>query len=152
MRESPIYILESDAARLRGLLAARTGERHERDHEHLHELATELERAFLVRGDAAESDVVMLNSAVEVRDLLSGLRSRLTVVFPSEADPAAGRVSVLAPLGCALLGYREGDVVDWEMPGGRRTLRIERVSGAASRLAGPERSPTEPRHGSELHS
>jgi regulator of nucleoside diphosphate kinase len=50
-----------------------------------------------------------------------------TVVFPSEADLAARRISVLAPVGTALIGYRAGDVIEWATPGGTRRLQIEAV-------------------------
>ena len=128
MRESPIFIIDTDAAKLRGLLAARTGPRVGRDHEHLFDLAAELERAFVVDPGAVPSGVVTLNSLVRVADLLTGERRELRLVFPAEADPAAGRVSVLAPLGCALVGCREGEMVEWEMPGGLRRLRIDKVT------------------------
>ena len=124
MRNSPIYIVDADEARLRGLLASRAGDRRGRDQEHLLELAEELERAFVVDANDVPGGVVMLHSRVQVMDLTSGERRELTLVFPSEADPAAGRISVLAPLGCALMGYREGDIVEWEMPGGLRRLQI----------------------------
>ena len=125
MRESQIFITEPDAARLRGLLAGRAGD--SRDQEHLDELASELERANVVAANAVPPGVVALHSQVRVVDLATGERQQLTLVFPWEASPLAGRVSVLAPLGCALMGYREGDVVDWLMPGGPRRLRIEEV-------------------------
>ena len=60
-------------------------------------------------------------------DLSSGERREYTLTYPAEADVAAGRISVLAPLGTALLGYREGDEFEWQMPGGLRRLRIEKV-------------------------
>jgi regulator of nucleoside diphosphate kinase len=66
-------------------------------------------------------------AAVRVRDLDSGVSQELTLVNPSEADVSAGRISVLAPLGTALIGYRQGDVVERVMPGGLRRLLIENV-------------------------
>jgi len=71
--------------------------------------------------------VVTLHAAVRVRDLESGERQELTLVSPREADVSAGRISVLAPLGTALIGYRQGDVVERLMPGGLRRLLIEEV-------------------------
>jgi len=71
-----------------------------------------------------------MHAAVRVRDLESGRRQELTLVSPHEADVSAGRISVLAPLGTALLGYRKGDVVERVMPGGLRRLLIEEVSPA----------------------
>ena len=140
MRNHPIVITESDAARLRELLAART--QVERNQDHLHELAAELERAFIAKPGEAPEDVVTMHTRVQVLDLVSGKRRELVLVFPRETDLSAGRISVLAPLGTALLGYREGDEVEWLMPGGLRQLRIERVrQPTQDRMARPHDRP-----------
>jgi regulator of nucleoside diphosphate kinase len=96
----------------------------------LHELESELERAIVVAREAVPAQVVAMDSAVSVLDLASGQRREYTLVYPADADPAAGRISVLAPLGTALLGYRQGDELEWLMPGGLRRLRIESVRSA----------------------
>lgn len=128
MRNTPIFIIDTDAARLRGLLATRSAVAGTRDQEHLSDLASELERAFVVEHDAAPAGVVMMYSRVQVTDLDSGASRELTLVFPPDADPNGGRVSVLAPLGCALMGCGQGEVVEWEMPGGLRRLRLDKVT------------------------
>jgi regulator of nucleoside diphosphate kinase len=64
---------------------------------------------------------------VQVRDLDSGVRRVYTLVLPSQADVTRGSISILAPLGTALLGYRAGDEVEWRMPGGPVRLTIEEV-------------------------
>jgi regulator of nucleoside diphosphate kinase len=136
VRDRPIVITKSDAAKLRELLAARA--RAEHDQDHLHELAAELERALIAEPGEAAKDVITMHTRVQVLDLKSGERRELVLVFPREADLSAGRISVLAPLGTALLGNREGDEVEWEMPGGLRQLRIERVRRLpADRIARP---------------
>ncbi len=121
-----ILIAEADARRLRGVLAAR-GAAALRDAAHLNELAFELERAVLLAPDAVPADVVVMDSSVQVLDLANGERSEYLLVYPADSDLSAGRISVLAPLGTAMLGYREGDEVEWQMPGGLRRLRIEKV-------------------------
>ena len=125
MRDRSIVITNSDARRLRELLAARA--RTGRDQDHLEELAAELERALIAEPNEVPADVITIDTRVRVLDLVSGERRELVVVLPRESDPSAGRISVLAPLGTALLGYRAGDEVEWLMPGGLRRLRIERV-------------------------
>src|SRR5689334_18954496 len=125
MRDQPITISETDAQRLRQLLNDR--DVAERDQEHLHELAAELERAHVLESARVPADVVTMGSHVQVLDRASGQRREYIPVFPAEADLAARRISILAPLGTALLGYREGDEVEWLMPGGLRRLRIESV-------------------------
>jgi regulator of nucleoside diphosphate kinase len=126
MRDRPIFITKIDAAKLRGLLAAFASA--QRDQGHLDELAWELERASVVEPSDLPSDVVTMHARVQVADLTTGERQELVLVFPGQADVAAQRVSVLAPIGTALLGYRKGDEVEWLTPGGLRRLRIEHVS------------------------
>ncbi|NJO12153.1 MAG: GreA/GreB family elongation factor [Gammaproteobacteria bacterium] len=75
----------------------------------------------------APADVITMGARVRVRDLESGQRGEYAVVYPWEADVGSNRVSVLAPLGTALLGYREGDKLEWRMPGGVRRLLVEKV-------------------------
>lgn len=135
MRNMPIVITEIDAARLRDLLAVRT--RAGRDQEHLHDLAAELERARIAESDEVSADVITIHTRVQILDLVSKERRELTLVLPRESDASAGRISVLAPLGTALLGNRAGDEVEWLMPGGLRRLRIESVRPSAEDGAAP---------------
>jgi len=130
LRNQPIVISELEAGRLRGLLAARTGAA--RDQRHLQDLLEELERAQVLEAGEIPSDVITMRTRVRVRDLMSGDRHELELVFPEQADVGAQRISVLAPLGTALLGYRQGNEIEWVMPGGLRRLRIERVTQPAA--------------------
>lgn len=120
-----IFVAEDDARRLAFLLD-RTGAH---DSTHLRELRDELERAIIVGPREIPPGVITMNSVATVVDLTGGSRREITLVYPHEAEPASGKISVLAPLGTALLGYREGDEVEWLMPGGMRRLRIESVRG-----------------------
>jgi regulator of nucleoside diphosphate kinase len=124
-RNDRIVVTRSDLKRLRAILGSRGIS--VRDREHLLDLSVELDRAHVVHDDEVPSDVVTLQSQVRVRDPETGMPSNYTVVSPGQADVSSGHVSVLAPLGTALLGYREGDEVEWQMPGGIRRLWIERV-------------------------
>lgn len=125
MSDRQIVISAPDARVLRSLLRARHAVPH--DQEHLHALSAELDRALVLDPSQMLPTVVTLNVPLRVRDLEDGRRHEWTLVSPREADVAAGRISVLAPLGTALLGYREGDVVEREMPGGPRRILIEAV-------------------------
>lgn len=126
MRQNPILVSESDADRLRALLGAQDDSAH--DQVHLHELKAELERAIVRLADEVPADVITMQARVRVRDLSTGREDEYTLVLPAEADIASRRISVLAPLGTALLGYREGDDVEWRMPGGLRRLRVLKVT------------------------
>jgi regulator of nucleoside diphosphate kinase len=125
MSDRQIVISEQNARVLRGLLRTRNGAAH--DQEHLADLRVELDRAIVLGPSELSPTVVTMYAAVRVRDLDSGRWQDLTLVSPNEADESAGRISVLAPLGTALIGYRQGDVVEREMPGGLRRFLIEDV-------------------------
>jgi len=125
MRDHPIVISEPDARVLRGLLSARAAQGHDQDH--LEELSQELERAQVLQPEQVDADVVTMHRPLRILDLSNGTSQELTLVGPAEANVSARRISVLAPLGTALLGYRVGDEVEWLMPGGVRRLRIESV-------------------------
>ncbi len=125
MSDRQIVISEPNARVLRSLLRTGSGAAH--DQEHLHDLQAELDRALVLDASELAPGVVTMNAAVRVRDLESGQRREVTLVSPRDADVSAGRISVLAPLGTALIGYCKGDVVERVMPGGLRRLLIEEV-------------------------
>jgi regulator of nucleoside diphosphate kinase len=91
------------------------------------DLERELERGSVVAPVDAPKGVVTMNSRVRVRDTKSDESDTYVLVYPQEADISEGRVSVLSPLGMALLGERAGKVVEFDAPAGTRRLKIERV-------------------------
>jgi regulator of nucleoside diphosphate kinase len=68
-----------------------------------------------------------MRSKVRLRDLDTGEEMVYTLVFPSEANFDEGKISVLAPVGTAMLGYRVGSLIEWEVPSGRRRLKVEEL-------------------------
>ncbi|RRN56430.1 nucleoside diphosphate kinase regulator [Pseudoxanthomonas sp. SGNA-20] len=91
-------------------------------------LMDELNRAEVVPPEQVPADVVTMHSQVECEDEASGEKHVLTLVYPNEADVEKGRVSVLAPVGTALLGLSVGQSIDWQAPGGRPLrLRVTAV-------------------------
>jgi len=93
-----------------------------------HDLAEELERAIVVPSERIPADVVTMNSRLTYADESAGTAREVELVFPHEADPGLGRVSVLAPVGCALLGLRVGQSIDWNLPNGQvHRLRVTRI-------------------------
>ena len=129
-----IYMTSSDVDRLWALIAGyRLLGREDRNT--LQRLEDELDRAVVVDAREMPADVVTLDSQVLLVDLDSRERMRFTVVLPSRSNADQGRISVLAPLGMAVLGYRVGDDIDWEVPAGRRRLRVERVSDQPEAIA-----------------
>jgi regulator of nucleoside diphosphate kinase len=119
-----IYVTHRDLDRLTRLLETHVGRR---DSEALAALEDELGRATVVESTAIASDVVTMNSRVQFEDLESGERVEITLVFPKDADVEQGRVSVLAPMGSALLGLSVGQSIRWPLPG--RATRHVRVVG-----------------------
>lgn len=93
------------------------------------ELQHELERAVVVAPEAVPPDVVTMNSRVRYVDETTGERRLVQIVYPAESDAREGKVSVLAPVGAALLGLSVGQAIEWDFPdGSRRRLRVEDVS------------------------
>ncbi len=120
-----IYVTEHDRKRLLHLIESVRDSW--RDQQAADILEEELERAKVVPGDKIPSSVVTMNSRVRVRDMKAQKEITYQVVFPQDSDLSLNRVSVLAPIGMALLGYDVGSEVEWETPGGIRHLRIEAV-------------------------
>ena len=86
-------------------------------------LAHEIERARIV--DDASEDLVTMGSSVEFRDDVTGQVRRVVLVYPDKADVTAGRISVLTPVGAALIGLSENQSIDWETPAReRRSLTV----------------------------
>ena len=91
-------------------------------------LEEELGRARIVEPAEIPADIVTMNSVVSFEDLDSGARFRVTLVYPSATSGTEGRVSILAPIGSALLGLAVGDAIDWPMPDGdSRHVRVTDV-------------------------
>jgi len=90
-------------------------------------LIEEMRKATVVPKSHLPADVVIMNSTVQFLDLAEPERMIYTIVYPWDADPDNSRISILAPLGTALLGYRKGDIIDWSVPSGIRRLKIEDV-------------------------
>lgn len=84
-------------------------------------LEQELSRATIVAPQDVPPSVVTMHSRVICKDESSGEQHDVELVYPHEADAGQGRISVLAPLGTALLGLAVGDAIDWPVPGGRTT-------------------------------
>ena len=108
-----IYLTQNDMESLFKLVDAQPGKR-------LEKLESELVRARVVPRDEIPEDVVTMNSRVVFENETTGERREITLVYPGNADIDAGRISVLVPIGTALLGLRVGQSIDWELPGGEK--------------------------------
>lgn len=116
----PSLIISSrDLARLEALLDSPVLSRHPA----ALALLDELNRAEVLPPEQVPADVVTMHSRVECEDIATGEDHILTLVYPNEADVERGRVSILAPVGSALLGLSVGQTIDWPVTGGR-TLKL----------------------------
>ena len=126
MKKRTLIISGADRQRLEALIdSARADSRVREDY--LTALEAELRRARVVPAGKVPPDVVTMNSVVRLRDLDSDEAEEYELVYPGDADMAHNRISVLAPIGTAILGYRVGDVIEWPVPAGLRRLRVEEV-------------------------
>ncbi len=88
-------------------------------------LASELDRAKVVPAGKAAEGFVRMGSEVEFRDDTTGKAQAVTLVYPGEADIARGRISVMTPVGAALLGLGKGQSIGWETrTGGAKRLTV----------------------------
>lgn len=97
------------------------------DPEYLKFLGIELKKAAKIDSKSITPDFVTMNSVINVVFLDMGKAMDLRLVYPQNANFSKGLISVLSPLGCALLGYRAGDVVTFKAPKGEQKVRIEKV-------------------------
>ena len=110
--DHPIAVTEADLVKLSNLREHRA-------------LMQELDRALVLSSASVPPDLVTMNSTVVYEDEDTGMLREITIVYPPEADSRKGNVSVLAPLGTALLGLSVGQSIVWPFPGGSlRTLRV----------------------------
>lgn len=117
-----IYITEADMKRLCPLIE---GMKNSRDD--LRGLQAELDHARVVTPMDVPPDVITMNSKARLRDLDTGEEMIFTLVFPGNASIEHDRISVVAPIGTAMLGHRVGDEFEWEVPAGSVHLRVEEV-------------------------
>jgi regulator of nucleoside diphosphate kinase len=115
---SGIYITEIDKARLSSLVALEPGPA-------IAELEHEIERAIVVEAQQVARTVVTMNSRALLH--LDDKEMEVALVYPQDADDSAGKLSVCSSVGTAILGYKEGDAIDWRIPDGTRRIWIEKL-------------------------
>ncbi|MFG0260876.1 MAG: nucleoside diphosphate kinase regulator [Novipirellula sp. JB048] len=135
MAAKKILITRSDFDRLDALLES-DFTRATSDKTSLKDLRGELDAAQIVDSQEVPPDVVTMESVVKLRDLESQETDTYSLVYPEEANMATGKLSILAPIGTAILGCRTGDTVRWKVPSGECEMRIEEI------VSQPEREDT----------
>jgi regulator of nucleoside diphosphate kinase len=125
-KQKTIYITEYDKERLQKLIRE-AFEFNLCKKTNLVELDKELSRSEIVKPEDIPADVITMNSRVSLRDIDSGEKVIYSLVFPNDADIKEGKISVLAPIGTAILGYQVGDIIEWAVPDGKVRLKVEEI-------------------------
>jgi regulator of nucleoside diphosphate kinase len=126
MNSRRIFITAFDKERLNELIAV-AREFGDKDRQYLNDLTAELTRAKVVDSREIPPSVVTMNSKVILCDVDTGERMTYSLVFPRDADIGSGAISILAPVGTAILGYGEGNTIEWSVPSGKRRIKIEKI-------------------------
>ena len=124
--KSTIYITSQDKQRLEELLAE-AADFDPRKQGDLKALGEELRRAVIVDAKEVPANVITMNSRAELIDLDSGETVTFSLVFPPQANIEEEKISVLAPIGAGMLGYRAGDEFEWKVPEGVRRMKVTKV-------------------------
>ena len=93
-------------------------------------LAEELKKAKIVKDNKISSEIVQLNSVVQIEDQTNKQLMDFQIVLPSQANLKEKKISILAPIGIALIGFKKDQLVEWQMPAGKKTLKILHVENA----------------------
>jgi regulator of nucleoside diphosphate kinase len=121
MNDDVILITEKDLLRIKHVLSFQRSEDFEN-------LELELDRAKIISDDQVPEDLVTMNSKVKFMNLQDEKELTITIVYPSDANFAEGKISVLASLGSALIGLRVGQEINWMFPDGKtKTLKLQQV-------------------------
>ncbi len=126
MKKRKIFITKFDKERLEEIIAVADefGGENRKD---LEDLAGELARGKVVLSEDVPPDVVTMNSKVVLRDTDTSEVLTYSLVFPVDADVDTGAISILAPVGTAILGYTVGDIIEWPVPSGIRRICVEKI-------------------------
>lgn len=117
-----IYITKNDHKKLTDLIIEKRVKTDD-----IRELYKELERAIVVEPEKIPNDVITMNSLVVFSDIDSGSELKYQLVFPNNADIMQNKISVLSPIGCALLGYKIGDVISIKTPKSEKKYKVEKI-------------------------
>ena len=97
------------------------------------QLLAELNSAKVMSDEELPEEAICMDSEVEIQEVISKQKFTFQIVLPSEANMKQNKISVFAPIGIALLGYRTGSKVKWEMPNGLKTFEVLKVNNSKSK-------------------
>lgn len=126
MSAKNIYITKQDKIRLLNMIDDLLMQRPAQAR-HLKDLVSELNRAQTVPPQEIPNNVITMNSTIQLLDMDTQEELTYTLVYPQDADVDQNKVSVLSPIGTALLGYSVSDEIEWQTPGGLRHLQVKNI-------------------------
>lgn len=91
-------------------------------------LTQELDRAIVNKEDLIDDTIIRINSHATIEDINSKQQMKIQIVMPSQSNLKEGKISILAPLSVAIIGFKENDQVDWLLPSGNKVLKIITVT------------------------
>ncbi len=124
--DNQIIITELDFVRLSKLVHSTQNDKSV-EIRNLKFLSEELRRAQRVESKKMEADYVTMNSEVEILDPDTKRTMVLKLVYPQDSDFKKGRISILSPLGIALLGYKVNSTISFEVPKGTKKMKITKI-------------------------
>jgi len=126
MSKKLIYITDDDMKRLKELImvAREFGKENEK---YLRDLEGELVRGKVVKSQDIRNNIITMNSKIRLRNIDTQEEMIYQLVFPDNADVNQSKISILAPIGTALLGYKAGDIIEWKVPAGLTKLKVEDI-------------------------
>lgn len=123
-----IYITKTDFEKIKNLIKnLKISRLNSQDGKYLLDLEKEINRAEVVEPKNIPDDIITMNSKIEIKDLDSGEEMVYTLVFPENADISQDKISILAPIGTALIGYKVGDTIEWTVPSGLIRLKVKKI-------------------------
>ncbi|MBM7562678.1 nucleoside diphosphate kinase regulator [Fusibacter tunisiensis] len=122
-----IRITAKDLDKLKALVAEEREFGKNKEAKSLKNLESELNRAIVVASVDIPRDIITMNSKFTLINLETGEAETYSLVYPEESDLIENKISILAPVGTAMLGYQEGDIIDWEIPDGSVRFKIEKI-------------------------
>lgn len=122
--DDTIHITSDDRKQLKELLTTQISSA-EAMGPHVRKLENEINKATVIPPEEADPDLITMNSNVLLE--LDGAEMDLWLVYPKDADISENKVSILSPIGTAILGYRKGDTVHWEIPSGTTEIFIKEI-------------------------
>lgn len=95
-------------------------------------LTQELDRAIINKENILDERIIRINSHVVIEDLKTNKQMSIQIVMPSQSNLKEGKISILAPLCVAVIGFKENDEVEWQLPSGIKTLKVIAVNNSKS--------------------